>query len=112
MLRAPGIIRATHSSIADLPGPHPYKHYSRAVSDDNEAIFMTNIPLLPPPESIVYQPSLARNLSVWEARLSDGEYSWSAGKDWALQFPYVAAVDGDLTTAFRSTERESSLWRA
>lgn len=83
---------------------HPYRHHTRATAYSNDLLFLTNVPLLPPPDSVVYTPHSSRNLSGWERALGDNPDLWKEGKSWARVWNYYSAVDGDWRTAFRSPE--------
>lgn len=65
---------------------------------------MTNVALLPPPDTMLYQPHHLRNLSQWESALNADKHFWTEGREWALRWPYVSAVDGSWKTAFRSPD--------
>ena len=94
------------TSIPPASRGHVYWHHTRAVSRNNDALFMTNVANLPPPDALTYQAHPQRNLSSWETALGTQEM-WSQGKPWALTWPYTSAVNGDMRTAFRSPDSQS-----
>lgn len=93
-------------SIPPTSRGHTYWHHTRAVSRNNDALFMTNVANLPPPDAVTYQPHPERNLSNWETALGAQEM-WSQGKQWALTWPYTSALNGDTRTAFRGPDSQS-----
>lgn len=97
---------------AAIPRPHPYWHHSRAIAQENDKIFMTNVASLPPPDAVIYQPHAQRNLSRWEHELGDAPELWAEGKAWALAWGYFDAVDGDYRTAWRSPNGKCKLHTA
>lgn len=108
---------------------HPWAHHTRAICASDTCTFITNVPLLPPPDTVPYPVRTHLNLSVsaidepvlrpptldeWENHLGitgrggwtegglDGRELFGEGERWALRYGYENAVDGDWTTAFRS----------
>lgn len=96
---------ATISPLADEEASwkHPYWHHSRSISQENDCIFLTNVASLPPPHAVDYKRHEARNVSVWETELAQSEI-WGNGRPFAESWPYEAAVDGNIKTAWRSPD--------
>ncbi|KAM0747421.1 hypothetical protein T439DRAFT_329152 [Meredithblackwellia eburnea MCA 4105] len=92
--------------------PHPYTHHVRSPCADDSCLFLTNIALLPPPDSAPYPgPSVVKTLEEWENHLGPTARGWMEGGElfneeeaWAAHWPYAAAVDGFHGTAFRSPD--------
>lgn len=103
------------SPLPPLP-PHPYAHHTRSPCSSDTCIFLTNIPLLPPPDAIPYPgPEVVQSLDEWENHLGwtargwrehggDGAEVWGEEEGWAKDWPHAAAVDGREGTAFRSRD--------
>lgn len=90
--------------------PHPYSHHARSPCTSDTCTFITNIPLLPPPDVVIY-PGPSIKLTDWENHLGwtargwmEGGELFAEGESWARKWNYAQAVDGKLETAFRSPD--------
>jgi len=126
-LSLPPLSSPPHRLAPSPPLPaHPHAHHARAPCTPSDACtFVTNVQLLPPPDSARF-PGVAAvgegaaGLQRWEEHLGhvargwkEGGERWSAEEDWAREWAYEGAVDGELGTVFRSPDGASlSLPRA
>ncbi|GAA6009378.1 hypothetical protein JCM10207_003754 [Rhodosporidiobolus poonsookiae] len=118
------------TSLSPPLPPHPYAHHSRAPClstprsssssssallaglADPQCLFITNVPLLPPPDAVPYPgPEAVGSLQRWEEHLGytargwkEGGEVWAEEESWKRAWSYQGAVDGDPRTAFRSPD--------
>ncbi|GAA5849348.1 hypothetical protein JCM9279_006456 [Rhodotorula babjevae] len=117
-LSLPPLSSPPHHLSPSPPLPaHPHAHHARAPCTPTDACtFVTNLALLPPPDSARF-PGVAavgegaQGLQRWEEHLGhvargwkEGGERWSAEEDWAREWAYEGAVDGELGTVFRSPD--------
>lgn len=98
--------------------PHPYAHHVRAANPHDTMSFVTNVPMLPPPDAVTYAGGRSKgvDLTAWEDRLGWAARGWveggelyADGERWALDWDYASAIDDDLRTAWRSPSSECRL---
>ncbi|KAK4048899.1 hypothetical protein OIV83_004455 [Microbotryomycetes sp. JL201] len=110
----PDFVDVTRFKQTPLPPlePHPYAHHARSPCLSDTCTFLTNINLLPPPDSVPFPGTTkVANLESWENRVGWVARGWIEGGEmfneeetWALKWPYAHAVDDDERTAFRSPD--------
>ncbi|GAA95283.1 hypothetical protein E5Q_01939 [Mixia osmundae IAM 14324] len=99
-------------SVPSLPlQPHPYTHHTRSACWSGSCLFMTNVPMLPPPNSVTYPFGSNLTLDQWEQSTGwiargwvEGGEPYADGERWALDWGYSGAVDGAWKTAWRSPD--------
>lgn len=124
-----------HSSTYTIPPPTPpnQNHLDSTIRSTNlqdTSNFITNVQTFPTQLPTSWPPlqthnSTTTNLIDWENSLGNvgrtlGQESsrrrkfrendqgvWSLGEKWVMEFPYSAAVDGDLYSAWRSIDGQS-----
>ncbi|GAA5969540.1 hypothetical protein JCM3765_002659 [Sporobolomyces pararoseus] len=83
--------------------PHPYAHHARSPCVPSDlCFFVTNLPLLLPPDSTPYPgPHRVKTLGEWEHHVRT---IGTAEQDWTLEWGYENAVDSKPGTTFRSLD--------
>ncbi|GAA5872920.1 hypothetical protein JCM16303_006879 [Sporobolomyces ruberrimus] len=95
---------SSYRSTPPLPlALHPYAHHARSPCLPSDlCFFITNIPLLLPPDSTPYPgPHRSTTLGDWEKHVG---MIGKAEEEWSLAWGYENAVDGKPSTAFRSVD--------
>ncbi|GAA5999501.1 hypothetical protein JCM5350_002780 [Sporobolomyces pararoseus] len=83
--------------------PHPYAQHVRSPCVPSDlCVFLTNLPLLLPPDSTPYPgPNRVKTFGEWENHVRT---IGKAEQDWTLNWGYENAVDSNPRTAFRSLD--------
>lgn len=99
--------------------PHPFAHHTRSASHAGTTLFITNLALLPPPDSATYPGPNVVELEAWENRMGYEARGWMEGGElfaeeeawagrWAYEFAVDGKVEGNAMTAFRSRDGTSA----
>ena len=121
LLHTPNAVSSTPYLAPPKPplAPHPYSHHARSPCHSDSCVFLTSIPLLPPPDAIPYPGAENVGLEQWENHLGwvargwmEGGEIWAEEETWAKSWPYAAAVDGREGTAFRSPDGQLGFYKS